>query len=334
MLAREATAISPAPRFEAHARAWLRSAAVVDPDGAVRSWHNPNNPGFDYPEAAGLWLMAAGGSADPLADRVARRLAERVDKGEVGRDGVGYTFDLGVALAGLHAHVAAGGPAHAEARRRGEATLLQALAERRAVFAERAPRWSTSYGPHLLKLAIVLRQLRNARASAAAARLFDDLAGAHDRGRYLTDPGSGPTYVHAHCYAAEGLWCVAHGEDRSRADAARDRLALAADWLADVQRADGGFDRHHDGARACGPARTDATAQAVRIWAAVAPHRHRVSIARALAFIARCTTAEGAVRYEPDGADLNTWATIFSLQARRLAARPLATTTERPEAPW
>ena len=82
----------------ARARAWLRTPSIVDSEGAVRSWDNPRHPGFDYPEVAGLWLSAfASGDRgrDPIAARVAERLAARVLAGQVGRDGVGYTFDLG-----------------------------------------------------------------------------------------------------------------------------------------------------------------------------------------------------------------------------------------------
>jgi hypothetical protein len=320
----------------ARARAWLRSAAVVDDLGAVRSWHNPRHPGFDYPEAAGLWLSAFAGPGTPtdhVADRVAARLAARVSTGEVGRDGVSYTFDLGVALAGLVDHRRAGGRDRGRACEPGEHELFAALTERRVVVAERPARWSTRYGPHMLKLAAVLARLPGAAARTATARLFDDLADMRDGGRFVTSP-DGSTYVHAHCYAAEGLLCIARGEpDSVRGREATDRLAHAADWLADAQRPDGALPSHSGGARTPGPERTDATAQAIRIWAMVDAPRHATSIARARRFLAGCTAPEGALRYEPGSDDLNTWATIFGVQAGRLA-RAAAGGIPAAELPW
>jgi hypothetical protein len=316
----------------ARARGWLRSPAIVDASGAVCSWANPRHPGFDYPEAAGLWLCAFAGRGTPrdeLADRVAARLAERMLAGEVGRDGVTYTFDLGVALAGLIDHRRANGRAHPQARATGEAELLAALAQRRAASAGREPRWSTRYGPHLLKLAAVLARMPGPAPRAGTARLFDDLADLRDGGRFVTSD-AGATYVHAHCYAAEGLWCIAHTDtDPARRRASAHRLAAAADFLADVQRADGALPSDHDGARAHGPGRADATAQAIRIWTAVDSRRHAAAIAGAQRWLDSCTTSEGAVRYEAGSDDLNAWATIFALQAADMVAGASAA-----ELPW
>lgn len=318
----------------ARARAWLRTPAIVDSEGAVRSWDNPRHPGFDYPEVAGLWLSAfAGGDRgrDPIAARVAERLAARVLAGEVGREGVGYTFDLGVALAGLHDHARAGGPDHTRARAAARSALLSALDRRRATDIELPPRWSTRYGPHLLKLAAVLARMPGPQPRAAAGRLFDDLAPSCDAGRWLTAPDGGATYLHAHCYAAEGAWCIATTDpDRVRAREATRLVTLSADWLADAQGAGGGLPSHHDGRHGCGPARADATAQAIRIWAAVDARRHGAAIAAALRWLDAHATVESALRYEPGSDDLNTWATIFALQAHALVTAPSGSR----ELPW
>ena len=73
--------------------AWLQSERVVGRDGAVRSWDNPANPGYSYPEISGLLLslLARSDSGDPeVRDRIAENVCRGV--GEItlrvgGKDG-------------------------------------------------------------------------------------------------------------------------------------------------------------------------------------------------------------------------------------------------------
>lgn len=302
---------------------WLCSEAVVAGDGRVWSWHNPAHPGYAYPEAGGLWLAAMSRWPSPETERM-RSVAAWLDRCMrapvgVGRDRRCYAFDLGMVLAGQLAFGRLYG-LDLSLLRPALASLLAMLAKGEAVRpAEPSDRWSERFGPHLLKLALPLAAataLDEAGVNAALHRLASDLPRPTASGRVCTDPNSGATYLHAHCYAAEGLWRLAEvlptaGE---RADAHADATA-AAHWLASVQRADGGLPAWHDGTSGWGPAPADVAAQAVRLWAGLGREHYGPAIDRALAFLARLACPRGGVRYSEHSEDRNTWATIFTVQA-------------------
>lgn len=302
---------------------WLTSEAVVDDAGRVWSWHNPVHPGYPYPEAAGLWLSLMArepGVAPQQLDRVAHWLKDCEQRDRLGRDGRSYLFDRGMVLAGRLAW-AQRREASIDDERPLVRGLLAELHARRPLHPP-APddRWSTRFGPHLLKLALPLATWSELGGSpdvgSALVSLFGEIRPCLDDGRVITAGRRDPTYLHAHCYAAEGLWRLSTTivapalatEVRAMAD-------QAADWLARVQRADGGLPPWHDGERGWGPAPSDVAAQAVRLWCGLDRQRHRESIDRALAFLARQTAPEGGLRYHERSADVNTWATIFAVQA-------------------
>ncbi len=301
-------------------RQWLRHHACTS-DGRVWSWTNPHHPGFAYPEAAGLWLAAMAELAPAPADAVVARLGPNVRDGEVGRDGRAYAFDLAVALAGLLHARAAGRAVDASWIEGGRDALASAVASRRACTPDAPVRWSTRWGPHLLKIAFALDALE---LPDALARLLDDALEAHERGRFVTD-ADGSTYVHAHCYATEGLWFLATHADRSLAALARTRLRPALDWLAEVQGSDGALPASYDGAPA-GPGRTDATAQAIRLWAVTDPARFGGAIERGLQFLSRHCGPDGGLAYDTTNDDQTTWSAVFALQALQLVTAAPGTT--------
>lgn len=306
--------------------AWLQSERVVLPSGEVRSWDNPAHPGYVYPEAAGLLLrlLAREKPASALGNRIAEALEAQTDSlGGVGRAGVLYAFDTAMVLAGVLAHEAAGGklPAPDLASR-----LFSFLAERieRHAAIDGDPsgphdHWSVSFGPHLLKTAIAI-ETHGARTSDPRARrlvelLLDHCLGMSRDGRFPTHATSSNTYLHAHCYALEGLlWLRDRGW--KELDVA---VRAGAAWLGRVQTEKGGLPAWHDGTNAWGELHADVAAQAIRIWIAVDRRAHVAHIQRALGFLATLQTAEGGVRYHPASADVNTWCTVFALQACRWA---------------
>ncbi|MEZ4409265.1 MAG: hypothetical protein R3A52_22765 [Polyangiales bacterium] len=303
--------------------AWLRATAVVSDDGAVLSWRNPARPGYPYPEAAGLWLgvMSVAGGDPSQRDRVARRLARDVsDDGDVGRGGARYAFDTCVALAGLLAHERAGGAVDPSLPTRMGARAVAMLSRREVVIGDTdAPEghWSVSYGAHLLKCAAGLLAL-DARDGGdggrrAVAVLLDAIAPIAVSGRFPTRAGARESYLHASLYALEGLACAS-----AWGFAGLDRLIdEGAAWVASVQDASGGVRAWHDGEKAWGPLRADATAQAMRLWAMRDRERWASAIAKADGFLARSMGPTGGLRYEPEGADENTWAACFAWQAAR-----------------
>ncbi len=305
---------------------WLQSAHVVRSDGRVMSWVNPERPGYPYPEIAGYllsFLSWEGSSTVETRDRIASGLAADVSAGGgVGRWGIDYAFDSAMALTGLlrHEHVGGGLPEPALADRLYE-FVVRCVAGRSAYTGDSdtdPSHWSVSYGCHLLKLAIALTEYEASRAlpspSDCVRQLVEDLVPLYDEGRFRVNDLSRETYTHAHCYAVEGLLTL----DRRGMGEFRPLIEGAADWLARVQFDDGGLPSRHDGRIAIGPAHTDCTAQAVRIWSLVDGQRYSTEIGRAATFL-REMEKEGAFRYRPDCDDMNTWATMFAVQALRWA---------------
>lgn len=315
------------PRRDALVR-WLGRAAVVDDEGRVWSWHDPAHPGYAYPEAGGLWLalMAREAEVDEAQlDRVTAWLRDCERREGIGRDGRAYLFDLGMVVAGRLAWAERRGLG-VEGERGSIATMLGCLRDRRAIEPEGAPsRWSERFGPHLLKLALPLARWVERTGDAEAARWLERLLPALRPGvaddRVPTEPDGGPTYLHACCYAAEGLWGLSAAPlPRAVRAEARARAEAIAAWLCRAQREDGGLPPWHDGTRGWGPAPADVAAQAVRLWSGLDRAGYAEAIARALRFLARLQAPEGGVRYHEDSRDVNTWATVFTVQALDFAA--------------
>jgi hypothetical protein len=89
----------------------------------------------------------------------------------------------------------------------------------------------------------------------------------------------------------------------------------ALEWLAALQQQDGGILAFANGMDGFGEARSDTTAQAVRLWLLGDPVRYGDAITRALAFLKACQTPQGGIRYSPGRDDVCSWSTMFTLQA-------------------
>ncbi len=299
--------------------AWLTSRATC-PDGHVVSWVNPDHKGYPYPEAAGLLLsLLAVVEPRPSTAReaIATRLgAELQSRTAVGRDGVEYVFDSAMVLHGLHVHVKRGGcdrPELVHARTELYGFLVNCIHERAALGrGSIAPvRWSTTWGCHLLKLVLALDTHAGSDADTHIRALLDSLLQLFRGGRFVTHHGSEQTYVHASCYALEGLLRLQLRGDSS----AGALLDAGARWLTQIQLRDGSLPAWHDGVRGWGPNPADIVAQSVRLWSAIDRQRFAEPIARALAYLASLQTASGGLRYHRDSADVNTWSTTFATQA-------------------
>jgi nucleoside-diphosphate-sugar epimerase len=305
--------------------AWLTSEEVVSEDGGVVSWVNQDHPGHRYPEVAGLLLSLLAGEGPACAevrDRIVRGLAADLSAaGGLGKEGRDYAFDTAMVLDGLLRHEASGGrPADSGLARRLFGFLVRCLSVQSAIDPATgaqagATRWSLSYGCHLLKIANPVLTYHEQEPDRRCPGLVDSLLGTllplYERGRFRTHDGSDATYLHAHCYAVEGLLGL---EARGAAKVAS-LIVGAADWLAKVQAPNGGFRAWHDGTDAIGEFRTDATAQAVRVWACVDCKAFAGPIARALEFLNGMQVTGGGLRYGPGIDDVNTWATLFAVQA-------------------
>jgi hypothetical protein len=311
---------------------WLTGPDVIRPDGTVASWVNPAHPGYAYPEIAGYmlsYLAQHGRATAELRNRVARHLAtDMTPSGAVGRNGTEYVFDSAMVLAGLIAHVKAGGLLpEADMLDRLHEFMVSRLTRRVGIEgAAEAPatHWSASYGCHLLKSVISLTAYNDLNSYSgqdqmrAAPRivetLLDDLLPLFDGARFHVNGESDATYTHAHCYALEGLLTL---DGRGRRGL-RQIIERGAEWLADIQTADGGVPSGYV-ADVLSPAHADCTAQSVRIWTCVDPERFAPSIRGAKTFL-KSLTVDGGIRYRPGSEDINTWATIFGAQALDFAA--------------
>lgn len=298
---------------------WL--VAMVGADGSVASWSGPQ--AFAYPEAGGLVLrwLADGGRASECADAIAAWLSRRVLDDAIGRAGGRYAFDLGIVVAGLLAHSRARGEptVDRDAIAVGLERLTLAIANGRAIEGDAPPRWSTRFGPHLRKLASCLDLAAARIGPRATQRLREQLwitTGADAFDPRAPTPGADATYLHACLYALEGTLLLAVPRRDALAIA---RVTEAADWLATLQRPDGAMAAWAADDRGFGPARADATAQAVRLWAWLDRDRHAGSIARGRAWLARAVVPGEGVRYGDDIGDVNTWATLFTVQALAFA---------------
>lgn len=311
---------------------WLCGQEVVLDDGSVMSWVNPEHPGYPYPEAAALWLSAYPwlcslehfDGVEDLREKgriVAEKLLDSIaPSGGLGRDGRVYLFDASVALSGLlryqeqekHWRGILPNDLNAGVDRLHE-YVISSLEQR--VGAEpladgTEDRWSLRFGPHLVKSLLGLMlyaRLKKRALPAVACDRIEELA----EGSLGTASGSDPIYVHALCYALEGLWTGSMVSD-TRPDP---RIQTSLEMLAEVQQDSGGIPAYiHDG-QGLGLCRTDATAQTVRLWMLAGPEIFAPEITRAICFLRGLQAPSGGMRYQENSDDINTWATLFTAQA-------------------
>jgi len=310
---------------------WLLHGRVVDERGAVSSWVNPGHPGYAYPEAAALLLsllVIESEGTQLIRDRIASRIvADLSPRGGLGRRSVDYAFDSAMGLAALAAHVESGGDGVAAKDLIGLRGFVEGcLRERRAAISHDAletDRWSRRFNCHLLKAGIGLdmayRALPGEPSRAGWRRdLLDELLPLFDGERFRIDGASPRTYVHAHCYAVEGLLYM-----RARGVGELDDvLESSARWLADIQWPDGGIPAWADGAGPAAGPHGDTTAQAIRIWCCLDPQGFASRIASGSGFLRTLQSPDGGLRYAPHSKDVNCWVTVYGLQASRWMSRP------------
>lgn len=255
------------------------------------------------------------GDSPKIAANIAHWLTGIVsERGAVGRDVVDYLFDTSIVLSGLIACRDSCDSTDLDAPiAKLTGFLTDCVDHGRAVVANRPieSRWSTRIGCHHLKLATPLLALGHPLESGPVARLCDDLLPLCDNGRFRLNADTDASYSHAACYAAEGCMALVEAGHPT----AWQLVRRCAEWLASVQAKRGGIPAWHDGVRAQGELRSDATAQAVRIWIRTDPDRFRTSIERGLSFLATLQSASGGIRYSEYSEDSNTWTTAFTVQA-------------------
>ena len=289
---------------------WLSSQELIGAAGHCLSWANAAHPGYEYPEISGLLLsfLSRSGDAPQRAAQLHGALTNTAEPGGVRRGEIGYAFDTAMALRGVLDHSPDGGYPVEEWTR----ALIEAVETGRGCSPtpslEADTPWSLSFGAHQAKLAAGLLAAGTVLDTAGAVELLRERTLRLQRpdGRFSIHAASSRTYLHAHCYAVEGLLMMGGADEAVRAGVA---------WLARVQQPDGSYLAWHDGTAASGPARTDATAQAVRLFRCLDPPHYQPQIESAAAFLISCVDPLGGVRYEAGSRDRTAWSTMFTAQA-------------------
>jgi hypothetical protein len=291
------------PLDEEALRDQLCSTDWSAPDGRILSWINGANAGYPYDEATALFArlfrwMGASQLESRCVSVLERRLAA---SGWLGRDGTHYVFDTALSLPLVRE------PAPLADR------IVQYLSRGWACQPATEPgRWSQSWGPHLLRCLPPLAQLgHTAFCDSMASRIVDTCFG---EGRFRISSQSDLTYLHAHCYALEGLMGLGGYDEVVRA---------GTRWLALQQDADGSMPRWSgDGA---GDRTSDVVAQSIRLWSIVDREAFAPSVDRGLRWLGSMQGTDGLIRYSPTSNDRCSWANAFALQAIRWAALPSGT---------
>jgi hypothetical protein len=288
---------------------WLIAGGAREPGGGVRSWANPSRPGFLYLEAGGLLLslhaeaLGRGDVVDPERVRadgvaVARWLLSRLDRGVVVHREARYAFDTAIVVAALDRwRTVSGDPAVGleAAIDSGRGFLMNCLRTRQGQTGTADDgHWSRAFGPHLLKLAVALDDtdlLDDARTQLVRT--------CWDGRRFLLHARSDSWYPHAHAYALEGLLAMrARGQtiDLSMVDTGLATLRNA------VQDAD---------------TPTDVAAQLIRLGLLRGWSAEDEGLSVAWARLRERARTGGGLVYRAGSSDVNTWTTIFTVQALR-----------------
>jgi hypothetical protein len=275
----------------------LCSPDWVTADGRIRSWLGGSEPGYPYDEATALFarLFRWMGDSQRQAQCV-RALERRLEtEGWLSRNGIHYVFDSALALDLIE-----------------DPTLLASkiaeyLTQGWACHPISEPgRWSQSWGPHLLRCLPPLADLGYTELCEwMPTRLIESC---FSEGRFRTSSSSERTYLHAHCYAIEGLLGIGGHEEVVNA---------ASHWLAQQQQPNGSLPRWAD--EPTGEKPTDVVAQAVRLWSIVDHRTFAPFIARGLSWLQQVQGPSGLLHYSSTTHDQCSWANAFALQAAHWA---------------
>lgn len=290
---------------------WLLAGPVRLPSGAYLSWVSSDNSSTLYAEAAAVavrticwWCRTCGDDQQLLRLIPTLAFLEQAvaDDGLVRHRGQSWLFDSLLVLCALETAGRSGVPYPAttavERLSQGCTEMLNAGCASRPAD---EMRWSSAFGPHLLKPTSLLltmgmgtEQLRRAIRRALPTLLScQDMAGA------FRSPGENRVYLHAHCYALEGLAVLAN---------APEQLRKGLVYLLSQRRPDGGFPHWND---TPSPLAADVTAQAGRLFLLC---EERDAAARARAALESLAAPSGALYYHAESSHQNSWSTAFAAQ--------------------
>ena len=322
-------------------RGWLGHGPIQSASGAFYAWVDESTGvgSFEYPEITGYALTYLAGRPHPDPEELQRGhsaaewLAGRLARGELQAreawDGDAlYSFDLAMISAGLISFGRVTGSDRPAAAGLELARMLAAEAIEPSglgpIFGDgdvtSRGGWSAEGRPHLAKTVQCLLAAADAGLAEgrdAALHLIEEISAMQDDdGSFRTQPNSDGVMLHAHLYAAEGLWIWATAEGDAQA---ADRARRATTWAWEQQLPSAGFPRSVGSPEGGGEMeQCDSSAQAVRMAATLpsAPPRMDDAIAR-LAALTRPAPGGAALVYQPGRVPVhhNAWTTMFAAQA-------------------
>ena len=315
-------------KFEKHLR-WLIEGPIRSDDGMLCAWSEGNRPSFLYEESTGYLLTLLcflyEKTGEPRfrceAERCARALCERLaNKKGCGKNGAVYLFDTAICRRALGVFTQVFPNESIENKDRiieslekiATSLLHRRLACEPAENSDLPVHWSGTFNIHMIK---VLAQLLPWNENDDFKADINDIVKTFIRecfkdGIFYLDDQKKEAYLHPHCYAVEGLLAIKDSLGMNVSEV----LDNCGRKLASLQLENGGlpscWPTHNPPKLAC-----DTTSQAVRIWQILDADKYADPILRALDFVKSQGTSNGGVRYSSTINHLNSWTTIFYLQA-------------------
>jgi hypothetical protein len=316
---------------------WMTSE-IRDIHGGIHSWQRGNEKGYLYNEITGygikLYTYLYDTFEDPKYLQMAKQSASYIDSqvngscGGMSRGGIYYVFDTTICLSGILSYydyvVNNKRMDNGHIDKNGIKKLLNFsyynLLKKTPIELNGSSKvgldlnhWSLSYGSHLLKCCMALSQSSNIFKDEKEklddmidVLCLDVLYNFHD-GHFHTNSNSKDVYTHSHCYATEGLIYLNRPEYLCI-------IEESANWLATVQNPDGSLynryfsDKHQEEV-------ADITAQAIRIWIWTNKDKFDCNIRKAFSFLKSLQSPEGGIYYQPGSKDVNSWVTMFTMNA-------------------
>ncbi|MGK7914651.1 MAG: hypothetical protein AB4038_03775, partial [Prochloraceae cyanobacterium] len=257
---------------------------------------------------------------------VAQKLQSLVPvSGGLGKQGKIYVFDSCIAINGLLNYKKYLNQKVSEGSLLRMATFVTELLRHRLILLDQdlkpslvESHWSKVFGASMLKTVIALDALTQETGDTTYLELGLEIAEevvakCFNNGYFRIFSDNDAVYCHAHCYALEGLLHLqARGYTYTNVASI---LKAGVEQLQTWQNDDGSLYNWYNSANKQQLKVTDATAQAIRIWLAVDRQAYSKNIERGLNFLARCQSSEGGLYYHAGSKDVNSWASIFALQA-------------------
>lgn len=297
---------------------WLVNK-IYDKSGGFYSWQRENDKGYLYSEITGygikLYMYLYSLFKDPkyllMAKKSVDYLNSKMYNGGISRSEICYVFDTSICLSGILSYDAKSIDKNMIKFVYHNLLMREPIRFNGTIPVVDLNHWSLSYGSHLLKCNIILKDLLGYTKDPKFGQLIDRICADNlknfDNGHFHINSKSTDVYVHSHCYATEGLIYINRPEYS-------DIIKQSARWLADSQNSDGSLYNWYNSSRKQ-EKRTDITAQAIRIWLWADKEKFDSNIKKGFKFLKSLQSPEGGLYYSTVSSDINSWATIFAMNA-------------------